>query len=64
MAVALAGCMVGPDYVEPSVGALESDLKTEHFSATRAYGKRLFRRILSQREIGGASSEMRSWILC
>lgn len=31
MAVALAGCMVGPDYVEPSVGALESDLKAEHF---------------------------------
>ena len=30
-AVSLAGCMVGPDYVEPSPGVCESEIKAEHF---------------------------------
>ncbi|MFR6032728.1 MAG: hypothetical protein ACLUKN_05830 [Bacilli bacterium] len=56
--------MVGPDYVEPSVGALESDLKAEHFFRDEGLWKEAVPMDSLQREIGGASSEMRSWILC
>ena len=31
-ALALAGCMVGPDYVEPSFKIAEEELMKEHFS--------------------------------
>lgn len=38
-ALALAGCMVGPDYVEPSFKIAEEELMKEHFSRDESLWK-------------------------
>ena len=58
-ALALAGCMVGPDYVEPSFKIAEEELMKEHFSRDEGYGRRRFPQILCPRATGGKCSTTR-----